>query len=59
MILPKKKGNDGKMIQFLIGFLIGGMFGFFVCAICAMSGNDSREKTRRTEKTGEENAPGK
>lgn len=30
------------MLQFFLGILVGGVFGFFVCAICSAAGTDDR-----------------
>ncbi len=47
------------MLQFIVGLIVGGIFGFGICAICSMAGTDDRIETPKVKETGEENDPSK
>ena len=47
------------MLQFIIGLIVGGIFGFGVCAICSMAGTDDRIETPKVKETGDSDAPSK
>ena len=47
------------MLQFILGLIIGGAFGFAVCAICSMAGADERTEAPRNKEKGDNDATSK
>lgn len=47
------------MLQFILGLIVGGIFGFGICAICSMAGTDDRTETPKAKETGDSDATSK
>ena len=44
------------MLQFILGVIVGGLVGVFVCAICSMAGTDSRTDDECEKRIGDKDA---
>ncbi len=44
------------MLQFILGLIVGGIFGFGICAICSMAGTDDRTEAPKVKEPGDSDA---
>ncbi len=47
------------MLQFIFGFILGGLFGFSICAVCSMAGSAERTDFRYDKEIGDRDVESK